>query len=100
MRHRKSTLRLTAAFVAMAVLLYWPAIIFACAVDGATARQPYYAEAAQALQGAASGTLGTNYPSLPLMWKGNPPNDIKVPGSIPCVIIKAVAWTESSWRQA
>jgi len=95
-RLRTSVFRFTAAFAALAVFLYWPAIILACAVDGATAYQPYVNEMTEAFHQAGSGTLGPGYPSLPLIETGAGTQ----PGSVPCVILKAVAFVESSWRQA
>ena len=100
MRLRKSTIRLTAAFVALAVFVYWPAVIFACAVDPSNpanyAYQPHISEMTDAFQRAAAGTLGSNYPSLPYLETGT---GIQ-PGSVPCVILKAAAYVESAWKQA
>lgn len=81
------------------VLLIEHANAYACAVDGSQSYQPLIAEVADAFNKAGSGVLGASYPSLPQLKAGYP-NYSMVPGSAPCVILKAIGYVESSWHQA
>lgn len=67
-----------------------------CAVDG-TAYQPRQAEAAAALEQAGAGAAN---PPLPALRKGLAPAETQAPGTVPCVLLKAISYVESSWRQA
>ncbi|MBI4498995.1 MAG: hypothetical protein HY689_13975 [Chloroflexi bacterium] len=69
-----------------------------CAVS-AGAYQPFPAEVALALEHAAVGQSGSGYPDLPPLRVGL--TDPRVTAAAaPCVLVKAMAYLESSWRQA
>ncbi|GEM_PF-1371355 len=87
-------------FAATLALLAEPLALFACALgDNSTAYQPTLGEASRTLELAARGQMGASYPALPLVEKGFPaatPENIPAP----CLILKAMAWTEGAWQQA
>ena len=87
-------------FAATITLLAQPLALFACALgDNTTAYQPTLIEASRALELAARGELGTAVPALPSIEKGYPaatPQNLPAP----CLILKALAWTEGAWQQA
>ena len=73
-------------------LLRAASLVYACAVTGSSSYQPLISEAITAFHNAGSNNLGPGYPSLPSLEGGST--------SIPCVLLKAIAYVESSWHQA
>ncbi len=80
-------------------LLSQPFAAYACAVSGAQAYQASNAEVARAMERAAISQLGPEYRPIPQLEIGYP-NVTKVAAAVPCVLVKAVAYVEASWRQA
>lgn len=74
-------------------------LIYACAVDGSTSYQPLLVEARIAFHNAGSNNLGPDYPPLPDLESGYPDKTFVSP-SIPCVLLKSIAYVESGWHQA
>ncbi len=69
--------------------------LYACAVTGSLSLQPTISQATTAFHSAGSNSLGPGYSSLPDLEGGSPGSP-----SIPCVLLKAIAYVESSWHQA
>ena len=97
-RHKR---RLCAAciFSVLLFLLRAASLLYACAVTGSSSYQPLIAEATTAFHNAGSNNLGPGYFSLPDLESGYPDKTWVSP-SIPCVLLKAIAYVESSWHQA
>lgn len=69
-----------------------------CRYPEATGRQPYPTELSARFEQAGMGQLGTGAPALPKVYKGYP-TYVPVTGHVPCILMKAVAYTESGWKQ-
>ena len=97
-RHKR---RLCAAciFGVLLFLLRAASLLYACAVTGSLSYQPLISQAITAFHNAGSNNLGPGYPTLPNLESGYPDKTLVSP-SIPCVILKAIAYVESSWHQA
>ncbi|MBI2863049.1 MAG: hypothetical protein HYX94_00605 [Chloroflexi bacterium] len=105
---RRKAIRLAVDLVSLALLtlLFRSALALAIGGDSGCANtgvqdayQPRVMELSNALASAASGNLGTNYEPIGSLWSGYP-NQSLVPASIPCTILKSIAYIESGWRQA
>jgi len=73
--------------------------VSACPVPAAQGVQPFPSQASPVFDKAAQNQLGSDGPSYPTMLKGYP-TATRVAGSVPCIILKAVGYVESSsWRQ-
>lgn len=86
--------------LAVVVALLWhPLYVFACAVTGVQAFQAPLPEVALTIERASLSRLGSDYPILPPLEKGYPQSKL-VEAPAPCVILKAIGYEESYWRQA
>lgn len=91
-------LRASALF-ALAVSALVPAAASACPEPAVTGVQPCDAELKAAMQGAGAGTLGNAGWPIHTMHSGLGASSQVVSGWVPCVILSAVATTESNWHQ-
>lgn len=73
-----------------------PLPAFACAVTGVQAYQASSPEVATAMELGVVNRLGPAYPPLPPLETAS--GTVNAP--IPCVLLKAIGYVESSWRQA
>jgi len=96
---RQALLAALGAVALTTALLWQPFYVFACAVTGAQAFQASSPEVASAMEQAAVSRLGPGYPTLPLLERGYPDQNL-VPAPVPCVLVKSVGYVEGSWRQA
>lgn len=69
-----------------------------CPVAAVSGVQPSVTNLAVAFEQAGQSQLGSNAPPYPSMLKGHP-TTTSVSGSVPCIILKAVGYTESKWKQ-
>ncbi len=69
-----------------------------CPEPTATGRQPYPTEMVTMFNRAGKNQMGTSGPNLGLINKGYP-NYVKVTPYVPCILMYAVGYTESGWRQ-
>ncbi|MCS7003230.1 MAG: hypothetical protein NZ518_10320 [Dehalococcoidia bacterium] len=102
----RGTVRLALVVAALVAAPVSPAFIAAAddcgnytGPDKATVYQPTYAELKEAFARAAANQLGPEYPSMPRLLAGYP--DVR-PSNLPmpCVILMAIAYIESTWQQA
>ena len=101
-------LRRPASVLSFVIVLLWAAVVLrpatacACAIDPATtnAHQPTIAEAKEAFRQAGANQLPGDYEPIPDIETGptEPPQMQRA--SIPCAVLYAVGWIESSWHQA
>lgn len=70
-----------------------------CPVPPATGRQPYPAELAPIFDQAGLNTLGSAGPAVPMLSYGYPPSQSKTAPYAPCILLKAIGYTESNWKQ-
>lgn len=71
----------------------------ACPQAASSGRQPYPTEMAVMFQNAGTNRMGNSGPTLPKIWKGYT-SPQKVKGYVPCVLLNAIAYTESvGWKQ-
>ena len=88
------------AVVVSALLAGQPMSVYACALVDAQAYQASSQEVSLAMERAALSQLGGDYPPLPLLEMGYPGTPNLVAAPVPCVLLKAMGYTEGSWRQA
>jgi len=69
-----------------------------CRQLAVTARQPLPTEMVSSFEKAGTNKLGSAAPPLPQIYKGYP-TYTKIPGIVPCDLLKAVAYVESGWKQ-
>lgn len=69
-----------------------------CPVAAQTGAQPCTAEITRSLERAARHRLDAAGPSIGTLGSGCP-NPVSVAASFPCILIKAIGWTESVWTQ-
>ncbi|MFH1486005.1 MAG: hypothetical protein ABIH46_08045 [Chloroflexota bacterium] len=91
--------RIIAAFTIILAGMQDPYAVYACAVEGTQSYQPLISEVDVALGKAGSSNMGPDYPNLPQLEAGYP-NAKLTTATIPCVILKAIGYVESSWHQA
>jgi len=70
-----------------------------CPVPPAWGRQPYPSELAPVYDLAGRNQLGDLGPPLPPVNYGMPPNMTQISGRVPCILLKAIGYTESVWKQ-
>jgi len=68
-----------------------------CPVPAVRGVQPAAQDVAGAFNLAGTNALGASGPSYSTIGNGNPPT--RIAGKVPCIILKAVGYTESTWRQ-
>ncbi|MDO8672873.1 MAG: transglycosylase SLT domain-containing protein [Dehalococcoidia bacterium] len=105
---RRKAVRLIVDLISLALLTLLFRSTLASALGGDTgcantgvldAYQPTVSQLSNALASAGAGSLGPDYEPLGDLWAGYP-NPSLVPASIPCTILKSIAYVESGWRQA
>jgi hypothetical protein len=69
-----------------------------CDAPPVTGRQPFPTELAPVFVSAGNNTLGSAAPTPGLINKGYP-NPVKVAPYVPCILLYAVGYTESAWKQ-
>jgi len=70
-----------------------------CPVSAAWGRQPYPSELGPTFDLAGGNLLGDLGPPLPLVNYGLPPNMTQIDPFVPCVLLKAIGYTEAAWQQ-
>ncbi|MBI2908765.1 MAG: BACON domain-containing protein [Chloroflexi bacterium] len=90
--------KLIAVALAISVALA-PYHAHACGVDGTESLQPLLLQVNAAFNLAGAGAMGSDYPPLPALQSGYPEAN-PMAGSVPCVLLKAIGYVESSWHQA
>lgn len=72
-----------------------------CPQPAVYGRQPYVSELAPLFDQAGTNQLGANGPDLLQVWSGYPPSQaIEVAPYVPCILLKAIGYTETSgWKQ-
>ena len=79
-------------------LLAAPILFAKCPVPAISAKEPLDAEIGAALDKAARNELGGAGPDYAQLKKGFS-STTKVKATVPCVVLKAIGYTESRWRQ-
>jgi hypothetical protein len=106
MKAKKKFFPLLIIMVAVGVLLFYTAStnpaacqnVEGCRQLAVTTRQPLPTEMSSSFDKAGLSKLGAAAPALPSIYKGYP-TYTKVPGVVPCALLKSVAYVESGWKQ-
>lgn len=70
-----------------------------CPVPPAWGRQPYPSELGPIYDLTGRNLLGDLGPPLPPVNYGMPPNMTQISARVPCILLKAIGYTESVWKQ-
>ena len=70
-----------------------------CPVPPSSGTQPYPAQLAPVFDRAGLNTLGSAGPAVPMLSYGYPPTQAKMAPYAPCILLKAIGYTESNWKQ-
>ena len=102
MRLTKLRHRLWAALAVSvsALLAVGPPSVYACALDDAQAYQASSQEVSLAMEQTALSQLGDGYPTFPQLEMGYPDATSLVSAPAPCLLLKAIGYTEGMWEQA
>ena len=102
MRLTKLRHRLWAALAVSvsALLAIGPPSVYACALDDAQAYQASSQEVSLAMEQTALSQLGDGYPTFPQLEMGYPDATSLVSAPAPCLLLKAIGYTEGMWEQA
>src|SRR6266404_9281348 len=82
----------------LSIMIFASSVSAQCPVPAAQGVQPSPSQASPVFDKAGQNQLGSDGPSYATMYKGYP-TATRVAGSVPCIILKAVGYVESSWRQ-
>ena len=83
-----------------ALLAVGPPSVYACALDDAQAYQASSQEVSLAMEQTALSQLGDGYPTFPQLEMGYPDATSLVSAPAPCLLLKAIGYTEGMWEQA
>lgn len=84
--------------VTVSALIGVAPLLAACPQPAVRSAQPSLQAINDIFEKAGIGVLGPAGPALPLLKKGAP-SSAQVPATVPCILLKAIGYTESRWQQ-